>query len=110
MALPPSAGWLQGVADGLDPNEAVAEHEGVDGVLDAVAAALGAPLQEQDVVLEDGGLEVPGRLRDLAEDAGECLADAVLAAEDAGRGDEDGVVAEVGDDLVQVLGSQRLHV
>jgi hypothetical protein len=39
-----SAGSLQGVADGLDPDETVAEHEGVDGVLDAVAAALGAPL------------------------------------------------------------------
>jgi hypothetical protein len=33
-----SAGRLEGVADGLDPDEAVAEHEGVDGVLDAVAA------------------------------------------------------------------------
>ena len=32
----PSAGRLQGVADGLHPDEAVAEHEGVDGVLDAV--------------------------------------------------------------------------
>jgi hypothetical protein len=38
------------------------------------------------------------------------LAGAVLAAEYAGRGDEDGVVAVVGDDLVQVLGSQRLRV
>ena len=70
----------------------------------------GAPLQKQDVVLEESGLEVPGRLRDLAEDAGECLADAVLAAEHAGWGDEDSVVAVVGDDLVQVLGSQRLRV
>src|SRR5215218_1971857 len=50
-----SAGRLQGVADGLDSDEAVAEDEGVDGVLDAVAAALGAPLQEQDVVFEEGG-------------------------------------------------------
>jgi hypothetical protein len=58
--------------------------KGVDGVLDAVAAALGAPLQEQDVVLVDGGLEVPGGLRDLAEELGEGLADAVLAAEHAG--------------------------
>jgi hypothetical protein len=29
---------------------------------------------------------------------------------DACRGDEDGVVAVVGDDLLQVLGSQRLRV
>jgi hypothetical protein len=29
--------------------------------------------------------------------------------EHAGRADEHGVIAEVGDDLVQVLGSQRLH-
>jgi hypothetical protein len=41
---PPSASGLQGVADGLDPDEAVAEDEGVDGVLDAVAATLGVPL------------------------------------------------------------------
>jgi hypothetical protein len=38
------------------------------------------------------------------------LAGAVLAAEHAGRGDEDGVVAVVGDDLVQVLGPKRLRV
>src|ERR687897_3430121 len=105
-----SESGLHGVADGLDPDEAVAEHEGVDAVLDTVAAALGAPLQEQDVVLEDGGLDVPGRLGHLAEELGERLADGVLAALHAGRGDEDGVVAVVGDDLVQVLGSQRLRV
>src|SRR4029450_3326760 len=105
-----SAGRLEGVADGRDPDEAVAEHEGVDGVLDAVAAALGAPFQKEDVVLVGGGLEVAGGLRDLAEELGEGLADAVLAAEHAGLGDEDGVVAVVGDDLLQVLGAQRLRV
>ena len=105
-----SGSGLQGVADGQDPDEAVAEDEGVDAVLDPVAAALGAPLQEQDVVLVDGGLDVPGGLRDLAEELGERLADAVLAALDACWGDEDGVVAVVGDDLIQVLGSQRLRV
>jgi hypothetical protein len=63
-----SAGRLQGVADGLHPDQAVAEHEGVDAVLDAVAATLGAPLQEQDVAFVDGGLDVPGGLRDLAEE------------------------------------------
>src|SRR5206468_5665594 len=106
----PSASRLQGVADGLDPDEAVAEDEGVDGVLDPVAAALGPPLQEQDVVLVESGLEVPGRLGDLAEELGERLADAVLAAEHTGRGDEDGVVAVVGDDLLQILAAERLRV
>jgi hypothetical protein len=79
-------------------------------VLDAVAAAFGAPLQEQDVVLVDGGLDVPGGLHHLAEGLGERLADAVLAALDAGRGNEDGIVAVVGDDLLRILGAQRLGV
>src|SRR5215211_8151179 len=100
LAHPVLAGRSQGGADGLDPDQAIAEDKGVDAVLDPVAAALGAPLQQQDVVLEDGGREIPGRLRDLPKDAGEGLADAVLAAEHAGRGDEHGVIAEVGHDLV----------
>jgi hypothetical protein len=73
-------------------------------------ATLGAPLQEQDVAFVDGRLDVPGGLRDLAEEPGERLADAVLASLDTCRGDEDSVVAVVGDDLLQVLGAQRLRV
>jgi hypothetical protein len=68
------------------------------------------PPEQQDVVLVDSGFDVPGDLRHLADELGERLADAVLATLDAGRGDEDGVVAVVGDDLLQVLGGQRLRV
>jgi hypothetical protein len=68
------------------------------------------PFEKEDVVLIDRGPDVPGRLRHLAQELGERLADAVPAALHACRGDEDGVVAVVGDDLVEILGAQRLCV
>jgi hypothetical protein len=55
-------------------------------------------------------LMFPGGLRHRAEELGGRLVDAILAALDACRGDEDGVFTVVGDDLFEVLGSQRLCV
>jgi hypothetical protein len=80
---PPSAGWLHGVTDSLDPDEAVTEDEGVDAVFDAVAATLGAPLQEEDLAFVDGGLDVPGRLRDRLLSLTDAPADLPISTEDS---------------------------
>jgi hypothetical protein len=50
-------------------------------------------------------LQLPGRLRYIAEQLSERRPDAVLAVPDACGCDEDGVVSVIGDDLIQ--GSPR---
>jgi hypothetical protein len=101
---------LQRVADRLHPDEAVAEHEGVDAVLHAGRGGVRGPFQEQDVALVDLGLQIPGRVRDVREQLGERRPDALLTTQDAGRADEDGVVGVVGDDFIQVTGTECLGV
>jgi hypothetical protein len=61
-----------------------------------------SPLQEEHVTFINLRLQVPGRLRDLGEQLRERGADAVLAAHDPDRGDEDGIVGVIGYDLIQV--------
>ena len=56
------------------------------------------------------GFQVPGRIRHIGEQLGEGRPDAVLAALDAGRGDEDSIVGVVGDDGTRRLaGCERIH-
>jgi hypothetical protein len=106
--VPPTAG-LHGVDDGLHADLAVLEDEGVDAVVDLVPTALGAPLQVEHV-LREHGFEVPLRLRHIGQQLGEHLPGAVLAAVDLLLHHQDRVVGVVGDDLLEVLGSQRLPV
>jgi hypothetical protein len=68
---------LDCVDDGLHPDQAVREDEGIDAVLDPVAASDRLPLQVQHVVGEDG-LQFPLCLGDLTEQLGENLSGAVL--------------------------------
>src|SRR6266545_4869757 len=65
--LCPSALALQRVADRLHPDQAVAEHEGVDAVLDKSLGRVSGPLQEEHVVLVHLRLQVPGRVRHIGE-------------------------------------------
>src|SRR5665648_990554 len=98
---------LQRVPHGLDADQAVAKEEGVDAVLHARVGRVRRPLEEQDVVGEHG-LELPLRVRHIADKLDERLPDAV--AQDAVRADEDGVVRVVADDPVYVAGPQDLTV
>src|SRR5665647_950127 len=100
---------LQRVPHGLDADQAVAKDERVDAVLHARVGRLRRPLEEQDVVGEHG-LELPLRVRDIADKLDERLPDAVLATQGAVRADEDGVVRVVADDPVDVAGPQDLTV
>ena len=54
-------------------------------------------------------VELPLRLRDVAEQQGEDLPGPVLAAVDLLLRDEDPVVGVIGDDVLEVLGTQRLR-
>jgi hypothetical protein len=101
-ARPPSALVLQGVADGLHADQAVAEDEGVEAVLDAGRGGVRGPFQEQHVILVNLGLQIPGRVRHVGEQLGEGRPDAVLAAPGPGRRNEDRIVGVVSDDLVQI--------
>jgi hypothetical protein len=89
---------------------AVAEHEGVDAVLDLGPGRVGGPLQEEDVALVGLGRQLPLRVRHVGEQLRERCPHAVLAALDPRRCDEDRVVGVVGDDLVQVTCDERLGV
>src|SRR5215831_1409468 len=106
----PSAFALQCVADCLYPDQAVAEYEGVDTVFDEGRGSVCGPFQEKHVVFVDLGFQVPGRVWHVSEQLGEGGPDAVLAALDAGRGDEDGIVGVVSDDLIEVACAERLCV
>ena len=115
---PERPGWLarplvrelQGVAHRLHPDQPVTEDERVDPVLDLGGGRDRGPLQEKHVALVDLRLEFPGRVRHVGQQAGERLADAVLAPLDPRGGDENGVVGVVGDDPVQVSRPQGLGV
>src|SRR5665647_1498000 len=89
-----ASGRLDGVVDGLHAAHAVLEDERVDGVLRLAAASGRRPLQVEHVVCEHR-LELPGRRREIAEQLGEDLPDAVLAAVDLLVHDEDRVLGVV---------------
>src|SRR5262249_34675973 len=109
-AGPPSVLVLQRVADGLHPDEAVAEHEGVDAVFDLGPGRVGGPLQEEDVALVGLSRQLPLRVQHVGEQLREPRPHAVLTALDPGGCDEDRVIGVVGDDLVQVTCDERLGV
>jgi hypothetical protein len=95
---------LEGVPDGLDPDQPVSKHERVDPVVHSSALRVCRPLEQQDVLLVDLGREVPLGLRDVGQELRERLPDPVLTPEDSLRGDEDRVVRVVRDDLLELLG------
>src|SRR5659263_662462 len=103
------SGGLHVVDDGLDPDHPVLEDEGVDAVLDLAAAAGGLPREVEDVVVEDL-VEVPRRVRDVAEELDEDLAGPGLAMVGLALDDENRVVGVVRDDLLEVLRAEGLAV
>src|SRR5215471_3935370 len=106
----PSDLALQRIAERLYPDQAVAEYERVDTVIDEGRGSVSGPLQEEHVVFIDLGFQVPGRVWHVGEQLCEPGPDAVLAALDPGRGDKDGIVGVVSDDLIQVARAERLDV
>src|SRR6202044_817460 len=107
---PSPLGVQDGVADRLHPDQAVAEHEGVDAVIDPGRPGVRGPLKEEHVAFEDQRLQVPGRVRHIGKQLSERLPDAVLAALDASRRDKHSVVGVVGDDSIQVPPAKGLGV
>jgi len=98
------------IADRLHPDQAVAENEGVDAVVNPGRPGVRGPFQEEHVAFEDQCLQIPGRVRHIGEQLSERLPDAVLAALDACGRDEDSVVGVVGDDSIQVARAKGLGV
>src|SRR5262245_58811231 len=106
----PSDLALQRIAERLYPDQAVAEYERVDTVIDEGRGSVSGPLQEEHVVFIDLGFQVPGRVWHVGEQLREPGPDAVLAALDPGGGDKDGIVGVVSDELSQVARGERLDV
>src|SRR5690606_26911199 len=77
---------------------------------DPVGTRVGGPLQQQDVLLVDLGLEVPGGLRQLRQELAERLPDPVRPAAYPVGGDEQGVLGVVGDDALPIPGGERRGV
>src|SRR5215813_12001906 len=100
----------QRVTDRLYLDQTIAEYERVDTVFDEGRGRVSGPFQEEHVVFIDLGFQIPGRVWHVSEQLRERGPDTILAALDPGRGDENGIVGVVSDDLIQVAGAERLGV
>jgi hypothetical protein len=98
----------QRVSGRLRADQAVAKHKSVDAIVRVGCRRISGPLQEQQVAIEDLGLQRPGCVRQITKQLGEPRPDTLLATQDPAGCDEDRVIRIIGDDLVKVAAPSAL--
>jgi hypothetical protein len=99
---------LHCVAHCLGPDKTVLEYECVDAVVDLALGGIGRPLEKQGVIFIKFRFEVPVGLGYVREQFRKYAPDTRLTSKHPRGRHEEGVVAVVRHDAVDILGSQRL--
>jgi hypothetical protein len=86
----------QRVSGRLRADQAFAKHKSVDAIVTVRCRRISGPLQEQQVAIEDLGLQCPGCVRQISKQLGEPGPDTFLATQDPAGCDEDRVVRIIG--------------
>jgi hypothetical protein len=94
----------------VGPDETVLEDECVDAVVDLGLGGIGSPFEKQNVIFIKLRFKVPFGLGYVREQLRECVPDPRLTSLHLRGRHEEGVVAVVRRDAVDILSAQRLGV